>query len=167
MTPRPAPCGPWLFWYSTAVPVVQPQNEHLPFDGAVFKLLAMTAKPTPFISITTRCNLITAGILLIGLGLALGIYLTAGEPPENPFAEYENSKRFSLEVQRMGGKMALVANDLTAWFAGLWQGRQLAWTVAGITLVVAGLYYLIASGRQPGDERVKTQGDDDDAATKP
>lgn len=76
------------------------------------------------------------------------IYLTAGDLPDNPFAEYENSRRFSLEVQRMGGRMALVAHDLSSWFAGLWQGRQLAWTVACITIVIAAGYYMIASGVQ-------------------
>lgn len=93
-----------------------------------------------------RCYLVTAGILLAGLGASVAIYLTADEVPDNPFAEYENSKRFSHEVQRMGGKMALVANDLNAWFGGLWQGRQLAYTVACITIVAAAGYYLAASG---------------------
>ena len=99
-----------------------------------------------------RCHLVTAGILLAGLGTAVAIYLTADEIPVNPFAEYENSKRFSHEVQRMGGKMALVANDLTAWFAGLWQGRQLAWTVACLTIVIAAGYYVVASGSAHGVE---------------
>jgi hypothetical protein len=99
-----------------------------------------------------RCHLVTAGILLAGLGTAVAIYLTADEIPVNPFAEYENSKRFSHEVQRMGGKMALVANDLTAWFAGLWQGRQLAWTVACLTIVIAAGYYVVTSGSAHGVE---------------
>ena len=99
-----------------------------------------------------RCYLITAGILLAGLGSALVIYLTAGERPDNPFADYENSKRFSHDVQRMGGKMALVANDASAWFAGLWHGRPLAGTVACLTLLIALLYYVVASGIKHGEE---------------
>ena len=98
-----------------------------------------------------RCYLVTTGILLAGLGTALVIYLTAGEQPDNPLAEYENSKKFSYEVQRMGGKMALVANDLSAWFSGLWQGQQLAYTVACITLVIAVVYYVVASGIAQGE----------------
>jgi len=105
-----------------------------------------------FLNPLTRCYLVTAGILLIGFGTAVAIYLTAGDIPDNPFAEYEQSKRFSHEVQRMGGKMALVANDASAWFAALWQGRQLACTVACITLVIALVYYVVASGNKP-DER--------------
>jgi hypothetical protein len=107
-----------------------------------------------------RCRLITAGILLSGLGAAVAIYLTAAEAPVDPFAEYEQSKRFSREVQRMGGKMALVANEASAWFAGLWHGRRLAFTVACITLLIALGYYVIASGIKPGEDVGGTHGDD-------
>jgi hypothetical protein len=107
-----------------------------------------------------RCYLVTAGILLTGFGAAVAIYLTSDEIPDNPFADYENSKRFSHEVQRMGGKMSLVANDMTAWCAGLWQGRQLAYTVACITIVIAAGYYVIASGIQPGERPAGPHDDD-------
>lgn len=106
-----------------------------------------------------RCYLVTSAILLLGFGTSIVIYLTAEELTDNPFAEYENSKRFSHEVQRMGGKMALVANDMTSWFAGLWQGRQLAYTVACITLVVAVVYYVVASGIQPGGHEMSPHDD--------
>ena len=102
----------------------------------------------------TRCYLVTAVILLVGLGTSVAIYLAAGDIPENPFAEFEQSKRYSYEVQRMGGKMALVADDMTAWFAGLWHGRQLACTVACSTLVIALGYYVIASGIKAGEADV-------------
>jgi hypothetical protein len=107
-----------------------------------------------------RCCLVTACILLVGLGAAVAIYLTAAEIPDNPFADYEQSKRFSYEVQRMGGKMALVANDASAWFDALWQGRQLAWTVACITLVIALGYYVVTSGIQPGGQGEGPHDDD-------
>jgi UDP-N-acetylmuramyl pentapeptide phosphotransferase/UDP-N-acetylglucosamine-1-phosphate transferase len=99
----------------------------------------------------TRCYLVTAGILSVGFGTAVTIYLTADEIHDNPFAEFEQSKRFAYEVQRMGGKMALVANDASIWFTELWQGRQLAYTVACITMVIALGYYIVASGAKPGD----------------
>jgi hypothetical protein len=93
----------------------------------------------------SRCYIITAAILLVGFGSALAIYLTAAETPNDPFAEFEKSKKFAYELERMGGKAALVANDLNKWFAGLWQGEALALTVAVITIVIAGGYYFIAS----------------------
>ena len=94
-----------------------------------------------------RCYITTAITLMTGLGSALAIYVTADEIPENPFAEYENSKRFLNSVERMGGKTAVLAHDLSRWFSGLWQGEQLAFTVAIITVIVAGGYYFIESCR--------------------
>lgn len=92
-----------------------------------------------------RCYTVTAAILLVGFGSAAAIYLTAGEAPADPFAEFEKSKKFAYELERMGGKAALVANDVNRWFAGLWQGENLAFTVAVITMVIAGGYYFIAT----------------------
>lgn len=93
-----------------------------------------------------RCCKITAAILLIGLSSSLLIYLTASKVPDDPFAEFEKSKKFTLELERMGGKTALIANDLNKWFAGLWQGEMLAYTVAVITVMIAVCYYFIATG---------------------
>lgn len=107
-----------------------------------------------------RCYLVTAGILLAGSGTAIAIYLTAADIPDNPFADYENSKRFSHELQRMGGKMAIVANDASAWFAGLWHGQQLAYTVACITLLIALGYYVIASDMKGGEQGPGPHDDD-------
>lgn len=108
----------------------------------------------------TRCYLATVGILLIGFGSAVAIFLTADDTPDNPFAEFEQSKRFAYEVQRMGGKMALVANDASTWFAALWHGQQLAYTVACITMVIALGYYIIASGIKPGERGTRPHDDD-------
>ena len=93
----------------------------------------------------TRCRKITAAILLLGCGSASVIYLNAGEVPLDRFAEFEKSKKFAYELERMGGKAALVANDFNRWLAGLWQGEALAYTVAVITLVIAAGYYFIAT----------------------
>jgi hypothetical protein len=92
-----------------------------------------------------RCRIVTAAILLAGFGSALAIHLTAGEAPVDPLAEFENSKKFAYELERMGGKAALAAHGLNKWFAGLWQGEALAYTVAVITLVIAAGYYFIAT----------------------
>ena len=93
-----------------------------------------------------RCYITTAAILAAGFGSALSIYLTAAEAASDPFAEFEKSKKFAYELERMGGKAALVANDLNKWFAGLWQGESLSYTVAVITILIAAGYYFIATG---------------------
>ena len=50
--------------------------------------------------------------------------------------------------------MSLVANDMIKWFASLWQGEQLAFTVVIITVVIAAAYYLIASGIESNKDEV-------------
>ena len=92
-----------------------------------------------------RCYIVTSAILLVGFGGAIAIYVTAGEAANDPFAEFEKSKKFAYELERMGGKAALVANDLNKWFGGLWQGETLAYTVAAGTIFIAAGYYFIAT----------------------
>ena len=93
-----------------------------------------------------RHNFTTAAILLTGFIGAVIIFVTAESPSDNPFEEFEHSKRFTRSVEVMGGKMALVASDMNRWFSSLWQGQQLAFTVFILTVAVAAAYYLIAFG---------------------
>jgi hypothetical protein len=92
-----------------------------------------------------RCQTITAALVLAGFGSAVAIYLTAVRAPDDPFAEFEKSKKFTSELARMGGKSAVVAHDLNKWFSGLWQGESLAYSVIVITIVVAAIYYFIST----------------------
>lgn len=91
------------------------------------------------------CCLNTFLILLVGWTGSAIIYLTAGDTVENPFADFETSKNYMYEVERMGGRSAVIANDVAKWFDGLWHGESLALTVAVITLLIASAYYFIAS----------------------
>ncbi len=101
-----------------------------------------------------RHNITTATILLTGcIGDAI-VFVTAESPSDNPFEEFEHSKRFARSVEVMGGKMALVASDMNRWFSSLWQGQQLAFTVLIITVAVAAAYYMIASGIENNRDEV-------------
>ena len=93
-----------------------------------------------------RHYLITALILLLGLGSSALIYLTADTEPENDvFYEYQHSKKYKHDLELYGGKANVLANDFTRWFGGLWQGRSLALTVGVITLFISFGYFYIAS----------------------
>ncbi len=103
-----------------------------------------------------RCHVVAAAILVAGLGSAVAIYLTSAEAPVDPFSEFENSKKYAHEIERMGGKAALAANAINKWFSGLWHGETLAYTVAVITLIIAAVYYYVATSLEE-ERRIKSE----------
>jgi len=95
----------------------------------------------------TRLYLISAVILLVGLGSAILIYLTA-EDDHGSAVGYEvvdgyvypitpeNSKIYAHDLELFGGKAAVLADEFRRWFVGLWQGKSLAFTVVCISIVL-------------------------------
>jgi len=108
-------------------------------------------------NLQTRLYLITAIILLIGLGSAILIYLTA----ENDSASvlgYENSKMFIHDLELYGGKANVVANEFEHWFVGLWHGKSLAFTVACITIFISFGFFFVAN-HLPSDLKSGARGE--------
>ena len=93
-----------------------------------------------------RYKLVTILMLCAGLGSAAVIYLTAAGPDEISMVdEFEESKRFTHDLELYGGKANVLANKFSHWFEGLWHGQTLAFTVAVITVVISVGYYFVAS----------------------
>ena len=103
-----------------------------------------------------RLYLITAAILLVGLGSAVLIYLTAGNYSESVLGYEivggsvypttpEGSKKYIHDLELYGGKANVLADEFMRWFAGLWRGKSLAFTVAFITVFVSFGFFLVAS----------------------
>ena len=97
-----------------------------------------------------RLNLISAIILVIGLGSAVALYLTAQEEVVDVLGYdvvggtmYPNvpSKVYEHNLELYGGKPLVLANDLIRWFNGLWYGRSLAVTIAWISILTAGTIF--------------------------
>jgi hypothetical protein len=98
-----------------------------------------------------------AFVLAAGLSCAGWIWVKAGEGPDLSGA-YEiivvngvpqaiapnQSKAYVRDLQRYGGKMAIVFDDINRWFAGLWHGKSLALTVAFLSVLVSFALYFIA-----------------------
>jgi hypothetical protein len=122
----------------------------------------------------TLCSIIVA---VVGLCSALLIYLSAGEDTEGdqgfefvmidgkaypvPIAA---TKMYQRELQRFGGKAAVLFDDINRWFAGLWRGKSLAVTVVWITAFVSLGLFLLARHWPPDPEPgVRGEGDQDDA----
>ena len=104
----------------------------------------------------TYLNLISVIILLVGLGSAVLIYRTA-ENDSNSVLGYEivggqaypirpeDSKMYRHDLELYGGKAAVLSDEFSRWFAGLWHGKSLAFTVAYITLFISFVVFYIAN----------------------
>jgi hypothetical protein len=110
-------------------------------------------------NLLTHRYLITGIILLVGLGSSILIYLTADIASESGLVyDFENSKKYTHDLELYGGKANVLANELTNWFVGLWHGKSLAFTVACITIVIALGFFFIASGLRPDDPNENMRG---------
>jgi hypothetical protein len=122
-------------------------------------------------NLQTRLYLITAIILLIGLGSSLLIYLTA-ENDSNSVLGYEiaggyvypirpeDSKMYMHDMELYGGKVNVLANEFLRWFVGLWHGKSLAFTVACITICISFVFFFVAK-HLPSDLRSEARDESD------
>jgi len=93
-----------------------------------------------------KMNRITGGLLLLGLGSALVIYLTAAPVVVDPLlGNPMENKKYLRELRVMGGQGNVVAAEFQDWFAGLWQGRELAGTVTVLTLATVLVFRFVAT----------------------
>src|SRR5260221_3372849 len=111
-------------------------------------------------------------ILVAGLCGALLIYLTAGEDTEGDEGSeiiivdgkaypipLSGTKMYRRELQRFGGKAALLFDDFNRWFAGLWHGKSLAVAVGWITGFIS-LWAFLLLRLLPPDPKAYVPGGD-------
>lgn len=103
-------------------------------------------------------------ILLLGLIAAAALYATADEVPDYatgyevangvayPIAPGE-SKRYRHDLERYGGKMAILTDEFGNWFSGLWHGRSLAYTIGVISIALSCVIFLVATQLDSGGNR--------------
>jgi hypothetical protein len=101
----------------------------------------------------TCLNLISAVILVAGLGSAILIYRTAenksygvlgyeeGDGSVYPVMP-EDSRKYLRGLELYGGKANVLMDELRRGFAGLWHGKSLAFIVGCLTILVSfGVFY--------------------------
>jgi len=101
----------------------------------------------------TCLNIISAIILIVGLGSAILIYRTA-ENDSSGVLGYEegggsvypimpkDSKKYLRDLELYGGKANVLMDELRRGFVGLWHGKLLAFTVGCISILVSfGVFY--------------------------
>jgi hypothetical protein len=103
----------------------------------------------------TRFRPILLAILIVGLGSALLISLFAEIPPANPLGEPGDSKMYVHDMVLYGGKTNMVMGEFMEWFASLWHGRRLAYTVGVITLLLAAVFYYFFAPLPPDQSNNK------------
>jgi hypothetical protein len=111
------------------------------------------------IGLPARLKRIVALILIAGFGAAIIVYVTAAPGPVGSTGyDPADSKRDLREMEIYGGKANLLAGELRHWFASLWHGRNLAFTVALLTvaLALAVLFFGVplppVTGPEPGSQ---------------
>ena len=99
--------------------------------------------------------LIGAIIMLIGLGSSILVYRSAGDDSDDVLGyeiidgsaypiRAEDSRIYSRNLELYGGKAAVVVDDFSRWFIGLWHGKSLAFTVAGISIFISFIFFFAA-----------------------
>jgi hypothetical protein len=89
-----------------------------------------------------RIRLVSGLILATGLGSALVIYFHA-IATASPEYELEESKAYLRGMEVIGGKANLLGAEFMHWFTHLWQGVNLAYSIAVITILLAVGFWII------------------------
>jgi len=96
----------------------------------------------------SNIRLIAGSVLTAGLGAALAIYLLVAPGGANPLGfEPEDSKKYLRDMEVYGGKGNVLASQIRGAWSGLWHGRNLAFTVGGLTIILAIVFWFIANRR--------------------
>jgi hypothetical protein len=90
----------------------------------------------------------------VGILISAVIYITARPPMENPFGYNPlNTKIFLRELELYGGKGNVMAAQLREWFVGLWQGKNLSYTIACITVIISIILWVMGSSKRSGPDK--------------
>lgn len=104
--------------------------------------------------------LLALGILVIGLVAGAAIYLLADEPEATAYViigdtaypvDPATSKAYQRQLERYGGKMAVVFDDINRWVAERFQGKQLGLTVGAASTLTALVLFLAARRSAAGN----------------
>jgi predicted SnoaL-like aldol condensation-catalyzing enzyme len=94
-------------------------------------------------------------ILVVGLISAVLIYVFAADDSEaDAAARIASERMYQHNLEVMGGRFAVYADDFDRWFTSLWHGKTLALTVAVLALAAALVCFGIArmvSNPSPGN----------------
>jgi hypothetical protein len=88
---------------------------------------------------------IALGILALGWGIGIPIYLSGADDDSVPFEMTTDSRRYVYQLERLGGKSAVLYSELYDAFSSLWRGSRLGITIGVLSCLVALVYYRSAT----------------------
>jgi hypothetical protein len=106
-----------------------------------------------------------AAILVAGLVSAVLIYILTPAPSEVQLADEMMRRQYEFQLERMGGKALVLTAQFSQWFGSLWQGQNLAYSVAALSALTALVCFWIGS-RLPVNEPGEHAGEPGDADGK-
>jgi len=92
--------------------------------------------------------ILAAGLVTAGVIFRLAATATATTSPYDQ--DPQDSKSYLRQVEMIGGSANLVASQLRGWLSGLWHGTNLAFTVFGLSVLVAGVFWVVATRKGAG-----------------
>jgi hypothetical protein len=93
-------------------------------------------------------------ILILGLLAGAAIYVVADEPEAKAYVivgdtaypvDEASSKAYQRQLERYGGKMAVMFDDINRWMAARLEGKQLGITIAVAGVAAALIVYALAN----------------------
>ena len=83
-------------------------------------------------------------VLVLGLVAATLVYVFAADDQDAEAArEIAEGRMYQHDLEVMGGKMMVYLAQFNDWFASLWHGTSLAFTLAVLSVVIAlGLFWI-------------------------
>jgi hypothetical protein len=97
----------------------------------------MTGRGLRFVAVAT---------MVVGFASAIWIYLNAASSAGDTLGyNPEETKQYLRAMELYGGKANVMAAELRQWFASLWHGTRLAYTVACATTLLAGVFWFTSA----------------------
>ena len=99
-------------------------------------------------------RLIAGLVLIVGLATAAAIYFTAEDEPQLSSSyviviDPAMTKTYVRDLERFGGKAAVLFDEFNRWFAARWRGKALGVTIAWLSIVAAALLFWISGRSRP------------------
>ena len=120
----------------------------IPYAEAKARRRRMEARLDPAAARRSRLRRLATVILAVGLASAVVVYFVAGPDSDNPLGyDPMQTKTYLHDLELYGGKANVLAAEFREWFTGLWVGRNLAFTIAVLTvLVVLAIRFVASAG---------------------